>query len=462
MLDVAIVGGGPAGLAAAIALRRAAPRLSVKVRMLVAGAWRGRRARHSRVPTLLLVSSKVFERAPALTPRGATLALVPNGLKALRALDGKAAAAVEAVDLADVVRGCRVSTTTGATLDDSPGRRADRTAHLGRSLTLLWHELRDTLAGEVGPDAIALAHGLSSLTLDTDGGGATLEFGGELPSVRTRAVVGADGGRSLVRAALLPAEGPLTYGGLAVWRGVRPSLPPGWDTSRAWQAIRDDTALPAGAAAGPRAAFLSYVLPPAPGDSEPRLVWQLFAPWPEARLGELSAGVAGLAAALAGSPGAGRARLDRALSALAATTAGGLAGWPAAVVDAVEATDAAAVAEHPLLWRPAAVEALDAIPPTAPATLVGDAHALGPPMLGQGTAQAVEGALALGAALAGAGPETDLAPRLRLYEASRRERAAAILAARIDVTERGARGGRVDEVGEHLALGFMEATFDPL
>ncbi len=82
--------------------------------------------------------------------------------------------------------------------------------------------------------------------------------------------------------------------------------------------------------------------------------------------------------------------------------------------------------------------------------------------LGQGTAQAVEGALALGAALAGAGPETDLAPRLRLYEASRRERAAAILAARIDVTERGARGGRVDEVGEHLALGFMEATFDPL
>lgn len=48
--DVCIVGAGPGGLAAALAVRQAAPRLSVTV----------------------------VERAPRLAPRGALVAVVPN------------------------------------------------------------------------------------------------------------------------------------------------------------------------------------------------------------------------------------------------------------------------------------------------------------------------------------------------------------------------------------------------
>jgi len=59
MLDVAVVGGGPAGLAAALALRRAAPQLSVKV----------------------------YEATPDMRPRGAGVMVHVNGWRAFDAID---------------------------------------------------------------------------------------------------------------------------------------------------------------------------------------------------------------------------------------------------------------------------------------------------------------------------------------------------------------------------------------
>ena len=81
MIDVAVVGGGPGGLAAAVAAKVARPSARVAV----------------------------FERAAALDPpRGAVLAVVPNGLRALRAIDPLLSSRVAALDLG--ARGARAET----------------------------------------------------------------------------------------------------------------------------------------------------------------------------------------------------------------------------------------------------------------------------------------------------------------------------------------------------------------
>ena len=61
----------------------------------------------------------------------------------------------------------------------------------------------------------------------------------------------------------------------------------------------------------------------------------------------------------------------------------------------------------------------------------------------------------------GAGPPLDAA-LLRRYERARIPRATAIQRASVGLYKRQGRGERVDEIGEHLKLGFMEIEFESL
>ena len=149
MIDVAIVGGGPGGFACAVAAKVARPSARVAV----------------------------FERSQALDPpRGAVLAVVPNGLKALRAIDPPLADRVRALDLG--VTGVRAELKTGKVLfEDSSGRRADRTAHLGPSSLCTWHALRKTLAKRAEELGVEVVLGLAFEGFEEVEGGEEAEGG---------------------------------------------------------------------------------------------------------------------------------------------------------------------------------------------------------------------------------------------------------------------------------------------
>lgn len=324
---------------------------------------------------------------------------------------------------------------TGQVFVDTPGKRADRTAHLGPSATVLWSALRDELAAaavEAGAE-IRLGDRLQAATVGDDGRVA-LTFGrdgGDTHSVTPALAVGADGASSALRAALLPDDPPPCFSGTAVWRGATPT-PPSFDPDVAgWRLYR-----------GSPASMIVYSRA-RPGHA----VWQLFAGgWPAGRLGELAS-----VAHISGDRDAAASPADCLARAVSTVP-----DWPHDLRALIEGADAATVAEHPLLFRRPDACRTWAV---GAAALLGDAAHLATPLLGQGTSAAFEDALALGRAVreAGAGAAAAAA-----YAAARRERAAAVQGLSVALFERQAAGESVDEIGEHLGAGFMEATFEAL
>jgi salicylate hydroxylase len=192
--EIAIVGAGVGGLAAALALQRA-----------------GLRAR-------------VYEQAPQLGEVGAGLSLSPTAVHALNHLGLRDMLARDAYAPEDqVIRHYR---------DGRPLMQINR----GRSLLERYGEryymihradLHDALAASVranDPNAIVLDHRLKSVS---NGAGVTLEFDNG-QRYRCDALVAADGSRSTVRNQIFGAGDP-QFTGYIAWRGLVPmeKVPPG-------------------------------------------------------------------------------------------------------------------------------------------------------------------------------------------------------------------------------------------
>jgi len=187
-----VVGAGIAGLASATAL-----------------------ARQGAQVTLL-------ERAPEITEVGAGLQISPNGMAVLQALgvDSRAGHAVDAVRLRDGLSGASVL-------------RLDLAGAGFAHPYLAWHradliEALHQTAKAAGVD-IRLNADVSGAGVDTDGAAVRLTTG---EVVRSLGLIGADGVRSALRAALLPGPEPQFTGNVA-WRATVPaqSMP---DEAQVW------------------------------------------------------------------------------------------------------------------------------------------------------------------------------------------------------------------------------------
>lgn len=182
-----VIGAGPAGLATAIALRKAG------------------------------VDTVVYERATDLRKEGTGLTLWPNGLAALDAFGAGAAARGAAL----AAPGMSIRSYTGRVLYEVSGSLLDSIG--GRGVAVHRAELLQALADMLDPDMIRFAAQCVSVRTEPNRAVATFADGRE---VSADLVIGADGIRSVVRSAS-QLGGRLRYGGCTVWRATIPfRLPP--------------------------------------------------------------------------------------------------------------------------------------------------------------------------------------------------------------------------------------------
>eukprot|EP00884_Botryococcus_braunii_P001462 jgi/Botrbrau1/11316/Bobra.0038s0077.1 len=213
LLDVAIAGGGPGGLATAHALHRALPNLKIKV----------------------------FEGTGKMTAQGAGVLVNLNGLAALQAID-------PAIEQRIVERGSRDALVQiehtnllGEPLDGLAGSGLPPTdmkypspiseefrIRYGRNMCFLgWHEIRQALADALPQGTVELGTKVTGYTKEEDET-LSVNFEGEREAVRARILVGADGYFSRVREAML-GDGPPTFLDRVTWRTRvphGPGLPP--------------------------------------------------------------------------------------------------------------------------------------------------------------------------------------------------------------------------------------------
>ena len=191
-----VIGAGVGGLAAAIALQRK--------------GW----------------DVSVLERAPALSPVGAGIAIAPNGLHAL-----------DTIGLGAAVRG--LGTMHGeAGLLRANGRWLSRTSaemitsRFGDSAVLLRRTaLIDIMAAALEPETVRLA--TPAAGVDPDAGRVSTGSG----ELTADLVVAADGINSRVRQALFPDHPGAVYTGVTSWRLMAPEPANG-----SWQGIGPDRA----------------------------------------------------------------------------------------------------------------------------------------------------------------------------------------------------------------------------
>ncbi|MGY6633228.1 MAG: FAD-dependent monooxygenase [Alkalilacustris sp.] len=179
---VTVVGGGVAGLAAALALAR-----------------RGARVR-------------VLEQAPAITEVGAGLQISPNGAAVLHGL-GLGPALADRAPRARAVELC-------AAEDGARVLRLDLGARGGRYHFLHRADLIDLLAAGARAAGVEVVTGAQVLRALPGPAGTRLEMA-DGRVLRAGFVVGADGVRSVVRGALNAAEAPVFTGQVA-WRALIP------------------------------------------------------------------------------------------------------------------------------------------------------------------------------------------------------------------------------------------------
>jgi 5-methylphenazine-1-carboxylate 1-monooxygenase len=195
-MEIAIIGGGIGGLTAALALHA-----------------RGFRPR-------------VYEAATELKPLGVGIAIHPYGVKELAELGFEEKLAKNSVVATDSLYFSRFGQQIYA---DKIGRPAgfNYSPHLIHRGTLQMM-LYEAVVERLGRDAVMLGH--ACIGISQDDAGATVHLregraGAEIEPIRADVVIGADGVRSTIRAALHPDLGRPHYSGITLWRGVTRAKP---------------------------------------------------------------------------------------------------------------------------------------------------------------------------------------------------------------------------------------------
>jgi len=199
-VDVAIVGGGPGGLAAAHGILRAKP--SAKV--------------------------AVLERRSELTPMGAGIVLLSNGMRALSAICPGAAKRL--LDLNETRNSTATTYINSATKTEKlvKGNPSwdDKERRYGlRPASAAWYQLQHILADELQPGVLKLGSRVTSIECDEDdASGVQISINGSSDDVdvlKAGFVIGADGFFSRVRAKVV-GDGNPTYQGSRLWRALVP------------------------------------------------------------------------------------------------------------------------------------------------------------------------------------------------------------------------------------------------
>ncbi|MGH3614178.1 MAG: FAD-dependent monooxygenase [Pseudonocardia sp.] len=308
----------------------------------------------------------VLERAEALRETGAGIVVLPNGVLALDALAVGGLRAMAGPLAAGGLRnrrGAPLLTVDQTTL----------TAHTGAPVAVVRRRwLHRLLAAELEPGMVRTGIAVRALR-EEDG---QVHLAADAPIEPVDAVVVADGAASLIRAALFPTHPGLAGSGEYAARGVAPGRPPGAEQI-------------AGELLDHRTGDRFGSMPMASGETYWYSAWRAVAPDDPVERH--------------------RWLLDR------------RADWHPSVPALIAATAPAEihVVETAQLARPLPTLAVGRI------ALLGDAAHAMTPDLGQGACQAFEDAVALGAALAGAGP-AGVEAALRSYDAARRPRTTAL------------------------------------
>ncbi|KAJ1462695.1 hypothetical protein M885DRAFT_505730 [Pelagophyceae sp. CCMP2097] len=216
-VDVAIIGGGPCGLATALALRKASPFAKIAV----------------------------FERNAELLPMGSSIVISKPGWAALKCIDPNACSQLK--KRSAPIESLVIVPLAGEGAAAAPGfarnalkvfgavnavLRVFRLPRFGIVRSNLWHEVRSTLAARVvevcGPESLRKDHALEAFS-EAEGGGFALAFrgAGGLTPVHASIVLACDGARSDCRelAAREPAaDAVLDDVGKSVWRGLTPTV----------------------------------------------------------------------------------------------------------------------------------------------------------------------------------------------------------------------------------------------
>ena len=210
-VDIAIIGGGPCGLATAIAL--------------------------SKAPCLKDRTIAIYEK-DGFKPKGASIQISSAGWQALKAMDLKVSKDIKATGTP--VAGVRITSFTGEDRTPLPFklvggvirfmRKFLRLRRLALTKTHLWHDVRDALRrrarDRLGNGALQSGHELTSLVEHPEH--VALKFSASsidgtsearTVDVCAKIVLACDGTRSTVRA-LSPEPSRLLDEGKSVWRGI--------------------------------------------------------------------------------------------------------------------------------------------------------------------------------------------------------------------------------------------------